>query len=110
MTKPNKCTLCESSFTAKWSLTNHMIAIHEGKRPYQCSVCHMEYGHKVSLNKHVRITGHFSSESKNNVNENKCLICNIRYTKKTHYLTIHNASLHSMVVILSDMQRNFFPS
>ena len=101
MTKPNKCTICESSFTAKWSLTNHMIAVHEGKRPYHCSVCHWKCRNRLSLNKHFKKTGHISSDPES-ANENKCSICNISYAKTAH-LTVHNASLHSMILVLSDI-------
>ena len=37
--KRTKCLICNHSFTNESVLINHVISVHEGKKPYKCSIC-----------------------------------------------------------------------
>ena len=33
------CNLCGKSFFEKWNLTDHIVAVHQKKKPYVCDKC-----------------------------------------------------------------------
>ena len=37
--KPFKCTICDYKFTRKLVLKKHIEYIHEGIKPFKCSIC-----------------------------------------------------------------------
>ena len=37
--KPHKCSLCDSSFGVKAHLRVHIERVHEGKKSYKCLLC-----------------------------------------------------------------------
>ena len=43
-----------------------------------------------------------NKETKSNKEEKFCLKCKINFSKKTHF-TVHNASVHSMILVIHDI-------
>ena len=41
--KPHQCSLCESSFSQKYSLKMHISAVHDGVKPFSCHVESCEF-------------------------------------------------------------------
>ena len=51
--KPFTCTICNSSYTRKLSLRQHIATVHEGNKPYACTLCKSSYTRKLTLRKHM---------------------------------------------------------
>ena len=45
--KALKCDVCNGSFTTKRYLKLHIMAVHEGKRPFQCNSCEATFTQKM---------------------------------------------------------------
>jgi hypothetical protein len=39
MKRKNECEFCGYSCYNKCSMRRHIVAVHEGKKPYQCDIC-----------------------------------------------------------------------
>ena len=50
---PYKCSQCETCFSSKRNLANHIEAVHEGKKPFVCANCNAKYSQKHSLILHI---------------------------------------------------------
>ena len=37
--KTFKCSVCGYKFSTKQSMNNHIASVHEGKKPFMCSIC-----------------------------------------------------------------------
>ncbi|KAF9818381.1 hypothetical protein SFRURICE_017803 [Spodoptera frugiperda] len=71
--RPYKCDICETSFSEKCNLNNH-IRTHTGEKPYKCDICKRSYSVKCNLDRHIRIhTGE---------KPHKCDICESRFIQK----------------------------
>lgn len=56
-----KCEVCQRQFLTERRLRNHVAAVHEKLRPFQCSHCEFTSARKDELKLHVRAhTGMFS--------------------------------------------------
>ena len=51
--RPHNCDKCNKSFAIKNQLANHVKVVHEKMRRFECSHCHMKFGQKATLEKHV---------------------------------------------------------
>ena len=51
---PTTCVICKKKFTRSADMQNHVAAIHEGKKPYQCPRCGMKFGQNSAVHKHFR--------------------------------------------------------
>ena len=80
--KPYKCSICEYSCKRKEQLQPHISSVHKEKEPYEFTVLHSNYG----LNGHVQ-TIHESMKLF------KCPFCSIKYPKqsklKKHVNKVH---------------------
>ena len=52
--KPFQCTICWLCLTTKLSLKNHIDIVHEGIKPFECTVCNKPFSRKRELWKHVQ--------------------------------------------------------
>ena len=54
--KEFKCPNCPSFQTSrKFDLKRHISSVHEGKKPYPCNLCSLQFYGKKNLNRHVEI-------------------------------------------------------
>lgn len=70
---------CGKEFNKTWNLLDH-VRMHEGIKPFQCSICQKEFTQKGNLRKH-----HVVKHSLNSLNERKkyeCNMCGKRYTER----------------------------
>ena len=51
--KPFKCDTCDANFARKDKLIAHIAAIHEGKKPYKCGNCDARFAQKPNLHGHI---------------------------------------------------------
>ena len=49
--------VCDKSLSRKIKLAQHIVAIHEGKKPFKCDLCDYSCFDKGSMKKHVS-SGH----------------------------------------------------
>ena len=110
-----KCDFCDSAFTLKKQLEEHILKVHEGKKPaplkmkklslweatkpYKCSICKTIFVTKSNLKEHIA-TIHKEQLDVNimKVHEGKkpfkCSICKIVFVSKRklneHIAMIHN--------------------
>ena len=47
-----ECSLCNRKFTSK--LKQHIQSVHEGKKPYKCSLCDYTSAQKGNLQRHIQ--------------------------------------------------------
>ena len=45
------CNLCGKSFFEKWNLTDHIVAVHQKKKPYVCDKCKFIITYKLRFHK-----------------------------------------------------------
>ena len=102
--KKVKCNLCEASIDKPY-LKLHIAAVHEGKKPFECTECEKRFGNSSSLMTHIK------SVHKKNKSLNcpipadldakmpyNCAKCKIQFQRKQH-LIIHNALRHCLVIL-----------
>ena len=51
--KPFKCTICDKSFGRKSHMELHISAVHEEKKPFKCLLCKEGFTRKENLQKHI---------------------------------------------------------
>ena len=51
--KPFKCSICDYIFSQKEDFTRHIVSVHDNKKPYRCSICDFGCSKKGYLNKHI---------------------------------------------------------
>ena len=81
-----KCAICNNTFFNTSSLKDHILAVHEKKKPFKCPMCDLCCSQKGSLQKHIET-----------VHEDQkrflCSLCTYRSSTKgdlkTHTETVH---------------------
>ena len=68
--KPYKCSICDHSFAIKGKLKIHIDSVHDGKKPNKCLICDRSFARMDQLKRHV-----------NSVNEEKKAI-NVQFVTK----------------------------
>ena len=84
--KPFPCTKCTSSFLEKSQLKIHILSVHEGIKPHKCNVCNERFGTSVQLNNHFK---RVHEGEKNSL----CTICGASFYEKSK-LRIHVETVH----------------
>ena len=51
--KPNECSLCDAKFAEKSALKSHILAVHDKVRPFICEQCNHSFTRKFHLKTHV---------------------------------------------------------
>ena len=69
------CSYCSKSFEGPGKLKEHIVAAHEGKKPYSCTLCEKSYGLKSSLRTHI---GNAHGDSK----RHKCSSCEKEFANR----------------------------
>ena len=52
--KPFKCTLCVTTFSTKTHLKRHIAGVHEGKKPHPCAICQDGFKMAKQLRQHMK--------------------------------------------------------
>ena len=84
--KPFPCTKCTSSFLEKNQLKIHILTVHDGIKPHKCNVCNERFGTSVQLNNHFK---RVHEGEKNSL----CTICGASFFEKRK-LRIHTETVH----------------
>merc|ERR1719369_1956672 len=48
-----KCYICKVKFKTTTRLKNHILSVHEKRKPYKCSSCHYRSSLKGNVRKHI---------------------------------------------------------
>ena len=76
-----------------WTESIETISVvHEGKKPYQCSICNAKFSLKNDLNKHLVSTVHSRGKL------NSCTICNA-YKSRSCWTTLSKMSFWKINVV-----------
>merc|ERR1711862_1089714 len=51
--KPFKCSLCDGDFSKSGDLKRHVETVHEGKKPYKCPNCDTRFPTKGNMKTHI---------------------------------------------------------
>ena len=57
------CSKCGASFSTRKDLQQHNETVHEGKKPYKCTLCEERFYQEFTLRKHIK-TIHKSNQQK----------------------------------------------
>ena len=80
------CSYCSNRFERPARLKEHIVAVHEGKKPHSCSVCDKSFGMKRNLKKHI--------ESAHESKRFKCTLCEKDFVNRTvlrrHIQIVHD--------------------
>ena len=102
-TKLFNCNTCKAAFSEKGNLKKHVASIHKNTNEY-CEAPFLQNKGlkriKATLHKSKIISTHPRFEPTKN--ENQCLICKLEFKRATH-LTVHNALIHCMILVLQDI-------
>ncbi|XP_059044915.1 gastrula zinc finger protein XlCGF57.1-like [Achroia grisella] len=72
------CDICRKCFKTKFSLQQHLIILHSGKKPYSCDVCEMSFPRSSQLENHMFLhTGKYPYT---------CNVCNKCFKTKNWWL------------------------
>ena len=86
----HKCPFCDKHFTFQNSVSRHISAVHERKKPYVCEICGASFSQHKNLAVHVRAK---HEESK----PFQCELCGASYAEKRclqrHSLRKHKKTL-----------------
>jgi len=89
--RPFKCDEgCAQVFTQKSHLNQHVRAVHEGLRPFHCTLCNRSFGKKYDLTSHLDAV-HF------NIRNHICNECGKAFSKRSN-LVRHCVRVHKMHV------------
>uniref|UniRef100_A0ABD2X4K7 C2H2-type domain-containing protein n=1 Tax=Trichogramma kaykai TaxID=54128 RepID=A0ABD2X4K7_9HYME len=89
----NESKMCrqmyKETFGQQGNLKQHIIAVHDRSKPFECEICHKSFGQKFPLKRHI-ITVHDRTKSF------ECDICQRSFgqkcTLKSHKVTVHDRS------------------
>ena len=84
--KPFKCSICNYSASTKQHLDMHITSVHEVKKTFKCSICDARFGRSHHLKSHVASV----HEGKKPF---KCSICGSSFTQSAS-LKAHISSVH----------------
>ena len=91
--KKHKCPSCDKHFTHQNSVSRHISAVHEGKKPYVCEIC----GASFSQNKNLAVHVAAKHEGKKPF---QCELCGVSYREKRclqrHSLRMHKKTLNEL--------------
>ena len=96
--KPYECPSCNRSFSEKKSLNKHILSVHKGQKPYDCQICNARFSEDSKLRRHVK-----SIHEGNNSYE--CESCNSCFSKignlKNHIARFHGEKQASCISFAS---------
>ncbi|CAI2359045.1 unnamed protein product [Moneuplotes crassus] len=68
---------CDKEYTKVWNLLDH-VRMHEGIKPFKCSVCSKSFTQKGNLKKHMKQHEFTTLSARRKF---KCRVCNKKYTE-----------------------------
>ena len=69
--KPFKCTICDKRFGRKSHMELHISAVHEEKKPFKCLLCNKGFTRKENLQSHISLVHESKKSASDNSSENR---------------------------------------
>ena len=97
-----ECTICGVRFARKAYLQQHILSVHEKKKPYECDKCEARFSENSKLKRHINIVHEkkvpienltVCSSDANDFSNHECEFCGLKYAKLSH-LQEHTTSVH----------------
>ena len=96
-----ECTICGVRFARKAYLQQHILSVHEKKKPYECDKCEARFSENSKLRRHINIVHEKKvpienltvCSDANDYSNLECTICSMRFAKNSH-LQEHIISVH----------------
>ena len=88
-----QCTICGVRFARKAYLQQHILSVHEKKKPYECDKCEARFSENSKLKRHINIVHEkkvpienltVCSDASNDFSNNECEFCGLRFAKLSH--------------------------
>ena len=99
--KIHKCPFCDVYLAHKCSISRHILAVHEGKKPYICELCGEGFSQSQNLAIHIS-TVHEKNKSYH------CDLCGVSYAEKRslkkHSLNVHKQPFQDQKTLLKMIQ------
>ena len=83
-----QCAICKKEFTDKRKFTEHVLAVHRGKKPFKCDICGKHVRHQKTLINHIR-------RVHTGMKPYQCSVCNQKCASQSN-LNEHISSFHSL--------------
>lgn len=94
------CELCEKSYMSKTALKYHTDIVHAMTiQTEKCPICKLAFGHKISLNRHMKV-------HQETLDLHKCNLCDKEFCRKDK-LTKHTKTVHGKVNVAIGMVKMF---
>eukprot|EP00186_Timspurckia_oligopyrenoides_P005136 CAMPEP_0182444798 /NCGR_PEP_ID=MMETSP1172-20130603/3134_1 /TAXON_ID=708627 /ORGANISM="Timspurckia oligopyrenoides, Strain CCMP3278" /LENGTH=186 /DNA_ID=CAMNT_0024640437 /DNA_START=117 /DNA_END=677 /DNA_ORIENTATION=+ len=86
----HECVQCGKAFTRRSGLVQHVLAIHEKKRPFECKNCDRSFAQKTGLQEHQKVVH-------DKIRSHLCGVCDQAFGKssdvKRHVEKVHRPHL-----------------
>ena len=96
-----KCEICDSNFTYKEDLLNHMEAGHDRTEPFFCVLCQKNFTEKYSLLAHI--------SSVHEGQKYECETCKTKFSKETNLMK-HMKKVHKIYKHLLEVENESIPT
>ena len=94
------CELCEKSYMSKTALNYHTDRVHTMSiQEEKCPICKLAFGHKISLNRHMKI-----HQKPHDLH--KCSLCDKEFSRKDK-LNKHTKTVHRKINVAIGMVKMF---
>ena len=96
-----ECTICGVRFVRKAYLQQHILSVHEKKKPYDCDKCDARFSENSKLRRHINIVHEkkvpienlIVCSDANDFSNHECEFCGLKFAKISH-LQEHTTTVH----------------
>ena len=95
--KPYLCTICGADFSQRPNLKRHIEGVHERKQ-HPCTLCEKIFTDSGNLKKHIKMKHEEGFESEKKKVSHLCVLCGLKFTQRGN-LVKHIKSVHEKSMV-----------